>query len=118
MKLSSFNSYKLRGIIFRGFNSDKNLSARQALHKGFSTNKYGWENWVFEIYIFKPGDRVIEFGCGNGSTWQSNKNRIPEYIKVTLTDLSEGMLSTAKDKLLGIEQIIDYSVMDIQSQET
>ncbi|MGM9972703.1 MAG: class I SAM-dependent methyltransferase [Clostridiaceae bacterium] len=103
-----------REIVNYQYNSDANLSARQALHKGFSTNKYGWENWVFEKYIFKPGDRVIEFGCGNGITWKSNKNRIPEDIKVTLTDISEGMLSTAKNKLLGIEQIIDYSVMDIQ----
>ena len=103
-----------REIVNYQYNSDTNLSARQALHKGFSTNKYGWENWVFDQYTFKSGDRVIEFGCGNGSTWLSNKNRIPEDIKVTLTDLSQGMLSIAKDKLSGIEQIIDYSIMDIQ----
>ena len=103
-----------REIISFQYNSDKNLSDRQALHRGFSTNEYGWENWVFDKYTFNPGDRVIEFGCGNGTTWKSNKNRIPEDIKVTLTDLSEGMLSIAKDNLSGIEQIIDYSFMDIQ----
>jgi ubiquinone/menaquinone biosynthesis C-methylase UbiE len=106
-----------RGIIREQYSSDKNLNARQALHKGFSTNKYGWENWVFDQYMFKSKDRVIEFGCGNGTTWANNKNKIPKDIKVILTDLSKGMLSSTKDNLLGIEQIIDYSVMDIQNIE-
>lgn len=104
-----------KDIVRVQYNSDKNLYARQALHKGFSTNKYGWENWVFDQYRFKPNDVVIEFGCGNGSTWASNRNKIPKDIKVILTDLSKGMLSTAKGNLLGIEQIIDFSIMDIQN---
>lgn len=108
-----------RNIVELQYNSDKNLSARQALHRGFSTNKYGWENWVFDQYMFKPNDRVIEFGCGNGSTWANNRNKIPKDIKVTLTDLSEGMLRATKDNLLGLEikQVIDCSVMDIQNIE-
>jgi len=99
------------------YNSDKNLNARQALHYGFSTNKYGWFNWVFDQYKFKHNDRIIEFGCGNGSTWANNRNKIPKDIKVTLTDLSEGMLRSAKDNLLGIEQVIDYYIIDIQNIE-
>ena len=106
-----------RAIVNLQYNSDKNLNARQALHKGFSTNKYGWENWVFDQYMFKPNDKVIEFGCGNGTTWANNRNKIPKDIKVILTDLSEGMLRATKDNLLGLEQIIDYSSMDIQNIE-
>ncbi|MEW8995087.1 class I SAM-dependent methyltransferase [Clostridium sp.] len=104
-----------RGIVRVQYNSDKNLKARQALHDGFSTNKYGWSNWVFDQYKFMSNDRVIEFGCGNGSTWANNRNRIPKDIKLTLTDLSEGMLSVVKDNLLEVEQVIDYSIMDIQN---
>jgi ubiquinone/menaquinone biosynthesis C-methylase UbiE len=106
-----------RDIVSVQYSSDKNLYARQTLHRGFSTNKYGWEKWVFDQYMFKPNDRVIEFGCGNGSTWATNRSKIPEDIKVILTDLSEGMLGAAKDNLLGIDQIIDYSPMDIQDIE-
>lgn len=43
-----------RDIVILQYNSEKNLNARQALHKGFSTNKYGWENWVFDQYMFNP----------------------------------------------------------------
>lgn len=106
-----------RDIVKVQYNSDKNLKARQALHDGFSTNKYGWTNWVFDQYKFKLNDRVIEFGCGNGSIWANNRNRILKDIKVTLTDLSEGMLNIVKDNLLEVEQVIDYSIMDIQNIE-
>ena len=106
-----------KDIVSFQYSSDKNLNARQSLHNGYSTNKYGWFNWVFDQYSFKPNARVIEFGCGNGSTWVSNRNKIPKDMKVILTDLSEGMLRAAKDNLLGIEQVIDYSVMDIQDIE-
>jgi len=106
-----------RDIVKVQYNSDKNLKARQALYDDFSTNKYGWTNWVFDQYKFKLNDRVIEFGCGNGSTWANNRNRIPKDIKVTLTDLSEGMLNIVKYNLLEVEQVIDYSIMDIQNIE-
>lgn len=106
-----------RDIVKCQYNSDKNLNARQALHTGFSTNKYGWYNWVFDQYKFMPNSRVIEFGCGNGAIWSNNSNRIPKNIKVIITDLSEGMLNSTKYNLSGIEGIIDYSVMDIQNIE-
>jgi len=104
-----------REIVNLQYNSSTNLNARQALHDGYSTNKYKWANWAFDKYSFKPNDRVVEFGCGNGSIWANNREKIPKDIKIILTDFSEGMLSTTKDNLLGIEQIIDYSVMDIQN---
>jgi len=55
-------------IVRLQYSSAKNLNARQAFHIAFSTNKYGWENWIFDQYMFRPNDRVIEFGCGNGTS--------------------------------------------------
>lgn len=104
-----------RDIVRHQYTSDNNLNARQALHTKFSTNKYGWYNWVFEQYKFKPNSRVIEFGCGNGAIWANNKNRIPKDMKLILTDFSEGMLNSAKDSISEINREIDFSVMDIQN---
>lgn len=104
-----------RDIVKSQYNSDKNLSDRQTLHSAFSTNKYGWYNWVVDQYLFRPKDRIIEFGCGNGTLWASSSNRMPKDIEVILTDLSEGMLKSAKENTSGIEQKISYSVMDIQN---
>jgi ubiquinone/menaquinone biosynthesis C-methylase UbiE len=97
------------------YNTDKNLNSRVALHKYFSTNKYGWANWIFDQYLIQPNARIIEFGCGNGGIWQSSKDRISNGNEIILTNLSEGMLNSARNNLGDISQIINYSVMDIQN---
>lgn len=102
-------------IVKMQYSSDKNFKSRVDLHKYFSTNKYGWANWVFDQYKFEPNSHVIEIGCGNGVIWQANEGRIPEGIQIELTDLSEGMLTAARKNTEGIEQITKYSVMDIQN---
>ena len=35
---------------------------------------------------------VLEIGCGDGSLWLENKEKIPEQLHVVLSDISEGML--------------------------
>lgn len=46
---------------------DGRLSARILLHDRYSTNKYGFYNWLFGIYEFEPSDRILELGRGNGA---------------------------------------------------
>lgn len=104
-----------RDIVNLQYNTDKNLNARQALHNGYSTNKYGWLNWVFDQYDFKANDKIIEFGCGNGSLWANNKKKMLDGMSIILTDLSSGMLQSAKNNLLGIKQILNYAAMDIEN---
>lgn len=101
-------------IVKTQYSSDKNLNARIELHKRFSTNKYGWQKWVFDQYELKPNYKVIEFGCGNGATWKDNKDRIPSEIEITLSDLSEGMLSACRVGLNGVTAVKKYEVLDIQ----
>ena len=40
--------------------------------------------------------RNIELGCGTGSIWVDHEDVIAKCSQVVLSDLSEGMLSTAK----------------------
>jgi len=42
---------------------------------------------------------VLEVGTGSGALWQENADRIPPDWKVTLTDLSPGMLADAETAL-------------------
>lgn len=44
-----------------------NLNARAELHRRFSTNPQGWQNWVFAQYDFCAGQRLLELGCGSGA---------------------------------------------------
>lgn len=78
-----------------------NLNARIRLHQEFSTNRTGWQPWLFDQIGLQPGERVLELGCGTGSLWLENLERIPAGVIIVLTDASEGMLAQARQNLEG-----------------
>ena len=43
--------------------------------------------------------KVLELGCGDGSMWLSNYDKLPKNIEITLSDISIGMLKDIDDKL-------------------
>ena len=80
-----------------------NISARIRLHELYSRNGQGWFPWLFEQCQLKPGMKVLEIGCGDGTLWSANQERLPESISVTLSDISEGMLRDARRNLSTID---------------
>jgi SAM-dependent methyltransferase len=89
-----------------------NLNARIALHDRFSTNPYGWQRWVWDQLDLPAGSRVLELGCGPGNLWAENLDRAPSAWekfpsadaapagrRITLTDLSPGMVQQARHNL-------------------
>ena len=85
--------------------NSSNIGTRISLHAKYAVNKQGWFPWIFEQCELehkrsKSVMQVLEIGCGNGSFWLENWDRIPEKISVTLSDQSEGMLREAKKALL------------------
>ncbi|MCL2670881.1 MAG: methyltransferase domain-containing protein [Clostridiales bacterium] len=91
---------------------DKNLSARMRLYAKHSTNRQPFAAWLWEQYAFFPHCRILELGCGNGSLWEGR--RLPDNCYITLTDISEGMLSTAHEKL-GHCPAFSFRQADIQA---
>ena len=73
-----------------------NLAARIALHQRCSTNRYGWQRWVFDRLGLQPGMRVLEIACGTGSLWRENADRMPRGVDLVLSDFSIAMLETAR----------------------
>lgn len=86
----------LRDVQYR---TPVNLQARMAVHVLFSSNKYGWPRWLFDRFDIPPSADVLEVGCGPGTVWKSNADRVPEGWRLTLTDFSEGMIDTARTNL-------------------
>lgn len=85
-----------------------NLNARSAIYR-FATssgNPTPWPRWVFDQ--FAPGlpddARVLELGCGDGALWKKNRDRTPAGWRVTLCDLSPGMLAASAG--LGFGQLL------------
>ncbi len=73
-----------------------NISTRINLHSLYSRNPQGWFPWIFEQLQLKDGLRVLEIGCGDGSMWHQNLEQIPADIRITLSDISVGMLRDAR----------------------
>jgi SAM-dependent methyltransferase len=71
-----------------------------SLHARFSTADEPWPQWLFDREAPGPDARVLEVGCGPGAFWESNRDRIDPTWKLTLTDLSPGMVETAQ-RVLG-----------------
>lgn len=94
-----------------------NLAARAQLHARFSTNKYGWQRWVFDQFDpnMPPHAHIIEFGCGPGWGWAQLGERVPADWEVTLSDFSAGMLEDCKKNLAASTHPYQFEVIDIQS---
>jgi len=93
-----------------------NLDARLEIHKRFSTNQYGWFNWVFDTLAQLPKDaNVLELGSGSGALWVNIADKIPANWNVTLSDLSQGMLDAAWRNLIVTGRNFKFEQIDAQS---
>lgn len=79
--------------------TDSNLRARINLHQRFSTGKEDWHRWLFDRVAPPAGARILEVGCGPAEFWKRNLERIDPTWRLTLTDLSPGMIDAARGVL-------------------
>ena len=93
-----------------------NVDARLELYRRFGTNTYGWQRWAFDRLLELPSRaRILELGCGPGTLWLENRERIPADWEVTLSDFSDGMLEDARANLGELGGRFSFEVVDIQS---
>jgi ubiquinone/menaquinone biosynthesis C-methylase UbiE len=88
-------------LIMRQYRDASNLNARGALHARFTTNPYPWFRWLFDqLLTLAPADaRILEVGAGPAGLWTENLDRLPPGWRITLTDLSDGMVAIARERL-------------------
>lgn len=73
-----------------------NLAARMSLHERFGSGGVNWHRWVHDQIEPRPGERVLEVGCGPARLWMENLDRRPDRLALTLTDVSGGMVGEAR----------------------
>ncbi len=102
-------------LLSQQYQDATNLNARIQIHVRFSTNPYGLLRWLFDQLTLPPRCTILELGCGPGSFWQQNAERIPPGWSVTLSDFSPGMIRAAQDTLREIPHAFRYEVIDAQA---
>ena len=95
------------------YSTSNGLNTRIAFHDMYSTNRYGYGNWILSNYEISEGAKVLELGCGTANIWVGHDDLIAKCELLTLTDMSEGMLSTARENI-GERKNVAYALVDIQ----
>jgi SAM-dependent methyltransferase len=98
-------------LLEQQYRTTENLRARIECHQRFSTSPVSWPNWVFDHYDFGDDADVLEVGCGDGSMWVEKREWVPEGWRLTLTDLSPGMVDAAR---AAVGERAAYAVVDVQ----
>ena len=96
------------------YRDSKNLRARARLYELFGSREVDWNRWVFDQLDLRDSARVLELGCGPGTLWVKNRDRIPARWHVKLTDLSAGMIEEAQAKLRGLGPSLSFDVVDAE----
>lgn len=82
------------------YKNASNLDVRIRLHKDYSMNPVRWFPWIFQELSIKPGQRILEIGCGTGELWMESLNKIPKDAEIILSDKSQGMIEDARNRLI------------------
>ena len=93
------------------YSNENRLNARIQIYD-FCEKKINWREWVFDNLDFNNVERVLELGCGNGLLWQDNIHRIPENIHIVLSDISKGMVDSARKTLEKHNRQFEFKVTD------
>lgn len=101
-------------IVKRQYKTPANLTARISIHEKYSVNKQGFPNWIFSNYLIPEKSSILELGCGTGSMWKEKLDLLNNGSELILTDISEGMVETAREAL-GEHANISYGKADIMS---
>lgn len=100
--------------VIEQYKSHANLDIRVELHRRYSKNKLGFNNWIFSNYQITDEIKVLELGCGTGELWKNQLDVIDKLEQLIVTDFSSDMVEKTKS-VIGNRDNVEYKIMDIQN---
>jgi SAM-dependent methyltransferase len=94
------------------YRDSSNFRKRAALVGKFSTNRYPWYRWVYDQLELSPDALVLELGCGPGSLWKRNLDRILPGSTIVMSDFSAGMLRDSQNNLGASRSSFSFCQLD------
>lgn len=108
------NAEQIKHIVADQYRDSSNLNARAHVHELYSTNPRGWFHWFFDHLNLPEDSRILELGCGHGLLWRKVLEQVPAGWKLTLTDLSQGMIQEIQHHLSSKADQFAFEVVDAQ----
>jgi ubiquinone/menaquinone biosynthesis C-methylase UbiE len=112
-KMEKFDENDKKAVKLQ-YSDSTNFNARVRLSKQFSTNKYGWNRWIFDQIQFPANAMTLELGCGPAYLWRANSYRVPQDARIILSDFSEGMMKEAKMYLETEHGNYDFEIINAE----
>ena len=87
-----------RGGVSQQYRDSERLRRRANIHQ-YGQSAIGWFEWVAREARLPAGGSVLEVGCGPGWLWEQAQQGFPPDLRLTLTDLSPGMVEEARGRV-------------------
>lgn len=93
------------------------LTARADLHVKYATATIAWVPWLVAQLDWPSAGDVLEVGCGPGWLWSEGAKDLPPGLRLTLTDLSAGMVDVARERADALShfEAVEARVTDAQT---
>ena len=108
-KFTDGNQRYLRDTQYR---DPSRLTARADLHAKYGTADVRWFPWMAGQIGWPSEGVILEVGCGPGWLWSEAASQLPSGLRLTLTDLSAGMVDAAFNRVSGLFEMTAGSVAD------
>ena len=97
------------------YQNASNISARIRLHQEYSTNPQGWFSWIYDQCEIGKCQDILELGCGNGALWTENREKLPDNIRIVLSDISDGMIRDVRRNIGMEDSRFSFLTFDCQN---
>jgi ubiquinone/menaquinone biosynthesis C-methylase UbiE len=93
------------------------LTARVNLHRRYGTAPVAWFPWMADQVEWPSTADVLEVGCGPGWLWAEATEQLPPGLRLTLTDLSPGMVDAAASRVTALDrfELVESRPADAQA---